>query len=204
MSRIIVSHQDKLVWVAVAKAASMVMHAAMTKKLGIRFNEWHRYSVPSIAQVRQMTGYFRFGFVRNPWARLLSCYMDKIVGPTIRDQQFILGQYGFTPGMPFEDFVRGVAEISDREADGHFVSQFYELGHEGELAVDYVGRFENLPAAWNELRPRYDLPELPWAPVGSPRSRFDFDYHKPHYTPELIEIVGRRYSDDVRHFGYEY
>ncbi len=204
MTRIIVSHEDKLIWVAVAKVASMAMHGAMTKKLNVPFRAWHRVSVPSIAQVKRMTDYFRFGFVRNPWARLFSCYRDKIVGPTVRDDEFILGDYGFTPGMPFAAFVRGVAEIDDLRADPHFASQFHALSHEGELAVDYVGRFERLPGDWDRLCQRYDLPELPWAPVGSSRPRFDFDHHKPHYTPELAEIVGRRYADDVRHFGYEY
>ena len=158
----------------------------------------------SIAQVMQMTDYFRFAFVRDPWARLYSCYRDKIVGPTERDDEFMLGEYGFVPGMPFEAFVRGVAEIDDREADPHFASQWHALGYEGELAVDYVGRFERLPGDWDRLRRRYDLPELPWAPVGSSRPRFDFDYHKPHYTPELVEIAGRRYAEDVSRFGYEY
>jgi hypothetical protein len=204
MTRIIVSHEDKLIWVAVAKVASMVIHGAITQKLNLPFNEWRRCSIPSLAQVRQMTGYFRFAFVRNPWARLFSCYRDKIVGPTLRDDAFILGPYGLTPGMPFEHFVRAVAEIDDAEADPHFGSQFGALSHQGQLAVDYVGRFENLPGDWDRLRPRYGLPELPWAPVGSRRRRFDFNYHKAHYTPELVEIVGRRYADDVRHFRYEY
>ena len=204
MTRIIVSHKDKLIWVAVAKVASMVIHGAMTNKLNVPFHEWHRVSVPSIAQVKGMTDYFRFAFVRDPWARLYSCYRDKIVGPTERDDEFILGQYGFTPGMPFEAFVRGVAEIEDHQADPHFASQWHALNHEGELAVDYVGRFERLPGDWDRLRPRYDLPDLPWAPVGSSRPRFDFQYHKPHYTPRLVEIVGRRYAEDVRRFGYEY
>ena len=204
MTRIIVSHEDKLIWVAVAKVASMVMHAAMTKKLNVPFHQWHRVSVASIAQVKRMTDYFRFAFVRDPWARLYSCYRDKIVGPTVQDDEFILGAYGFAPGMPFAAFVHGVAEIDDPQADPHFASQFHALSHEGELAVDYVGRFERLPGDWDRLRQRYDLPELPWAPVGSSRPRFAFDYHKPHYTPELVEIVRRRYALDVRHFEYEY
>ncbi len=203
--RIIVSHEDRLIWIAVEKVASMQMHAAMTRMLGIDFNQWERCSIDSIEQVARMDGYFRFAFVRNPWARLFSCYMDKIVGPSIREHQpFILERFGFSPGIPFERFVQGVAGIDDAEADDHFRGQFYTLSWQGELVVDYVGRFENLPRDWDIVRDSHGLPELPFAPVNTNRPRFDFDYHKPHYTPELIEIVAERYADDIRHFGYEY
>jgi hypothetical protein len=202
MARILVSHPDKLIWVAVAKAASMVMHVAMLQKIGLPYGRWREAAIDSIEQVARMHGYFRFAFVRNPWARLFSCYVDKIVGPSIRDQQFILGAYGLRPGMPFEDFVRRVAEIDDPCADEHFVSQFYSLAHRGRLAVDYVGRFENLPGDWNRLRTAFDLPEIPFTPVGSNRRQLDFGYHKPHYSPELAEMVARRYADDIRQFGY--
>lgn len=204
MARILVSHRDKLVWVAVAKVASMVMHVAMMQKIGLPFPRWHECALGSIARVAQMHGYFRFAFVRNPWARLFSCYQDKIAWPATSDQPFILGAYGFRPGMGFDEFVRRVAEIDDAEADEHFVSQFHTLSHRGGLAVDYVGRFENLPGDWDRLRVAFDLPGLLWAPVGSRRKRFDFDHHKRHYTVELAELVGRRYADDVRHFGYAY
>jgi hypothetical protein len=203
--RNIVSHDDKIIWVAVAKVASMAMQGAMTRKLGIPFNHWRRSSVESIEAIHKMDGYFRFAFVRDPWARLFSCYVDKIVGPTVRNgEQFILGRFGLKPGISFDRFVRAVAEIDDRDADQHFVSQFYLLSHDGRLAVDYVGRFERLPGDWNRLRPVWKLPDLPWTPVHTKRGRFDFDYHRPHYSPELIDIVRRRYADDIDNFGYEY
>ncbi len=142
--------------------------------------------------------------MRDPWARLYSCYLDKIIGPSVRSQPFILGDYGMRAGMSFEAFVRRVAEIDDADADEHFVSQSHTLSHEGRLAVDYVGRFENLPGDWDRLRPLFDLPELPWRPVGTSRARFDFQYHCAHYTPELAAIVARRYAADLETFGYRF
>ena len=204
MTRILVSHESRFVWIAVAKVASMVMQGAITRKLGIAFNDWPTYSVASLAEVAEMNDYFRFGFVRNPWARLYSCYRDKILGPTLRDQQFILGHFGFAPGMPFPDFVRGVAEIPDEEADGHFVGQFFALSHQGKLVTDYVGRFEHLPADWEPVRERFGLDPLPWAPVGSARPRWDFEFHRSYYTSELVEVVRRRYADDIHHFDYDF
>jgi chondroitin 4-sulfotransferase 11 len=198
-----VSHEHRFIWVAVAKVASMVMQTAVCERLAVPFAEWTRHALGSIAEVARLRDYFRFAFVRNPWARLCSCYLDKIVGPTLRRQEFILADYGMKPGMSFDAFVRRVAQIPDANADEHFVSQVFALSHEGRLAVDYVGRFENLPDDWDVLRGRLGLPELSWRPVGTSRPRFDFTYHHSYYTPALIEIVRQRYTADVQWFGYE-
>jgi hypothetical protein len=204
VTRILVSHESRFVWIAVAKVASMVIHRSITEKLGIGFDDWTDCSAGSTAEVAGMDGYFRFGFVRDPWARLFSCYQDKILGPVLHGRDFIFGDFGFAPGMAFPDFVRGVAGIPDEQADGHFVGQFYTLSDQRQLVVDYVGRFENLPADWEPVRQRFDLAPLPWTPVDSTRRRSDFGFHLPHYTPELVDIVARRYADDLRHFGYEF
>ncbi len=204
MTRILVSHESRFVWIAVAKVASMVMQEAITKKLGVELNDWPVCSIPSTADVARMTDYFRFGFVRDPWARLFSCYQDKIVGPVLYGRDFLFAEFGFRPGMAFADFVRGVAEIPDQQADAHFVGQFYALSHQQQLVVDFVGRFENLCADWETVRQRFDLPPLAWTPMDSTRRQEDFEFHKPHYTPELIELVGSRYADDLRHFGYRH
>ncbi|MCL4201799.1 MAG: sulfotransferase family 2 domain-containing protein [Pirellulaceae bacterium] len=204
MTRILVSHESRFVWIAVAKVASMVIHRAITDKLGIEFDDWPRCSAASTAEVAGMDGYFRFAFVRDPWARLFSCYQDKILGPVLHGRDFIFGDFGFTPGMAFPDFVHGVAEIPDEQADGHFVGQFHTLGYQRRLVVDYVGRFENLPADWEPIRLRFGLAPLPWTPIDSARRRSDFEFHKPHYTPDLVEVVARRYADDLRHFGYRF
>ena len=202
--RIMVSHQQRFIWVAVAKSASMVMHTAICQSLGVPYDDWPKYALGSIAEVAAMTGYFRFAFVRNPWARLCSCYLDKIVGPAVGPQEFILRDFGMVPGMSFDGFVRQVAQIKDVDADEHFVSQTFTLSHVGRLAVDYVGRFENLPHDWDRLRGRLGLPAIPWSPVGTRRPRFDFSFHRSYYTPDLVETVRERYAEDVRLFGYEF
>jgi hypothetical protein len=204
VTRILVSHADRFVWIAVAKVASMVMHQTIAGKLGIAFNDWPACSLASPAEVARLEGYFRFGFVRNPWARLYSCYVDKILGPVLHGRDFLFAHFGFRPGMAFPDFVRGVAEIPDEQADGHFVGQFYALSHQNRLVVDYVGRFERLPADWEFVQQRTGLPPLAWTPMDSTRRQDDFNFHKPHYTRQLIETVGHRYADDVKHFGYAF
>src|SRR5262245_25845253 len=99
-------------------------------------------------------GFFRFGFVRNPSDRLVSCYRDKIKNEVDGYTHFTyrpgvancLARYdAFVAGMPFDAFVAAVASIPDDDADEHFRSQHTFLtNRKGEVMADFVGRYERL------------------------------------------------------------
>lgn len=156
-------------------------------------------------------GLFTFGFVRNPWDRLVSCYRDKIGGavegftsfslrPGVAD---CLAAYDvFVPGMAFADFVRAVAEIPDEDADEHFRSQFTFLSNAAGIAVDFIGRFENFDADFQHVAATIGLPlniEVPRLQAARPVVSYaDF------YTPRTRAIVASRYGTDIQRFGYSF
>jgi hypothetical protein len=148
----------------------------------------------------RVTGYFGFGFVRNPLDRLYSCYAQKIVYyGRVMNKPLVFWRYGGTFGadMSFEDFVKAVAAIPDRIADPHFRSQYRFLYRGREPVVDFIGRFESLERDWAVVRERFGLPVLPHynrSPRGSYTSA---------YTPELARIAADRYRKDIRLFGYD-
>lgn len=153
------------------------------------------------ASTLRQTGYYGFGFVRNPLDRLYSCYTQKIVlYGRLKDTPIIFWRYGdtFRADMTFRDFVEAVADIPDRIADRHFRSQHRFLYHKDEPVVDYIGRFENLDRDWERIRRRFDLPVLAHH-NRSPRRRS----YTNAYTPDLARIAARRYEKDIRLFGYE-
>lgn len=109
---------------------------------------------------------FRFCFVRNPWSRLVSAYLNRIVGQGIEYEQlmtrlgkgewyrvdrrarFALRRRLFGVGwseraeLSFREFVaREIAVSPAEEMDPHWRPQCSFLGR---YALDFVGRFERL------------------------------------------------------------
>lgn len=205
MARIIISRKDKIVWIAVPKVASMSIQSAMLRTIGANWNEYDDHSLRRLKEVSALTDHFRFAFVRNPWSRLVSCWSDRVMGPVRKKKQkFLFDAKRFSAGMPFDEFLRQVAKIPDRMANPHFRSQSALLSYQGELVVDFVGRYEELNDDWYVLSQHYRLAPLAHVNRSPERHAGDVDYHRSFYSEELVDLVGRRYAEDIERFGYDY
>jgi len=154
--------------------------------------------------------YKKWAFVRNPWDRILSCYLNKIKADKgFNNLNFKDGvmkkfhHYGvFYAGMPFKEFIEVVAEIPDQDADGHFGSQHHRLMYEGRVIMDMVGRFEQFEQQFREIMLRLGLDnvgELPKFNASGGRH-----HYSTYYTPDLRELVARRYQEDIELFKYRF
>lgn len=144
----------------------------------------------------------RFGFVRNPWSRLLSCYRDKIEGGG-RDPSFKLATYhGLDPAMSFDAFVRWVhssPDGQDARADRHWMSQhrFFDAGDASTM--DFIGRFERLEGDLAAISTRLGLPAKPLTERLNASGPGNY---RRFYTKETAALVAARYAVDIRAFGY--
>lgn len=153
--------------------------------------------------------YFKFSFVRNPWDRLLSCYLDKIVRKTVPPYILTSGRRGgveFYANMPFTEFVEVVCQIPDDAADGHFRPQHLTVCDlEGEPMADFVGRFENLSEDFAYVAkeigaPRLELPDRNRVRSSKSSSR----HYRDFYDKRLKDLVQQRFEKDVEIFGYSF
>lgn len=151
-------------------------------------------------------GYESFAFVRNPFARLVSCYRDKILwepgDPIYPRPYFDVVPYPLPTNISFPEFARRVARIPDRVADRHFKSQSCDL-YEGERrVVSFVGHMESLAADWRTIAERHDLPTtLERAhTTGAKGPHADW---RDYYDRDTVDVVTRRYQADLDHFGYQ-
>lgn len=153
-------------------------------------------------EVAKYENYFKFCFVRNPWARLVSCYGNKIKRGKGMEPSF--AKFGvFNAEMSFEEFVRAVVDIKDSDADNHFKSQYTFITNEcGKTFVDFIGKLENSDKDFS-----YVLEKLNRNDILIPHIRKNHyikKKYKSYYTKELRDMVGKRYSKDIKLFEYDY
>ena len=156
----------------------------------------------------------RFSFVRNPYARAVSCWADKLQGkPLVPGDDFVNAYLarrqeidadlpaGRDRTLSFSDFVTYAGAFANRRVDAHLQAQDDILAMPG-IALDFVGRIERFSqdivrvldhiAATNGIRgdaanPVNPSRHGPWA-----------DY----YTPELRDRIYRAYERDFDRFEY--
>ena len=137
----------------------------------------------------QFQRYYKFAFVRNPWARAYSWYRN-----VIRDDN-----HRRTHGIDGDCLLR---EFLVHHADSWALrSQLSWLrGPDGNIGVDYIGRFENLQGDFTRVCHRIGLPDccLSATLVGGNRSYVD------EYDDFSRKLVGERYAEEIEYFGYQF
>jgi hypothetical protein len=137
-------------------------------------------------------GSFKFGFVRNPFDRLVSWYHMCLQRP---DEEY--RQYVVATTSCFEDFV----EKSDRFTGRAAMIGFNQVDHlcddHGKPLVDFVGRFENLDADVTTVMATLGVSgELP---------RFNesrHDAYRAYFSRRSVAVVEERFARDLEQFGY--
>ncbi|MGB3757393.1 MAG: sulfotransferase family protein [Rivularia sp. (in: cyanobacteria)] len=179
------------------------------------------------------SNYFKFTIVRNPWARLVSTYLNLFVRLFENKQITELAQdsaryiYGEDDWKQYEDsitflqFVKYVYNTDDEYIDPHCKSQHYFLGN---LKYDFIGRMENLAHDLEYIKNKLNFSlEVPkenktdysvssdtinnYWDISSSQLRSiqaGLPSYQHFYTPELIDLVGQRYAKDIEMFEYDF
>lgn len=207
----IVSHRHRFIFAAVPKTGTHAVRQALRDHLGSDDCEQvglfvdKRFPWPELAAIRHghlalrdvrpylgeeaFAGYFKFAFVRNPFARFVSyCAFMLRGGDTFHQRpQDVMRHFLFTD--PPEGHVLFQPQASLLlDADGR------------TLLSDAVGRVETMQASFDTLCAR----------IGIPSRRLDqvnatvHDDYRRYYDQPLIDAVAQRYATDLALFGYDF
>jgi len=153
---------------------------------------------------------FRFTFVRNPYARVVSAYYNKVLdlnGNNLSTMYFAPGD-AIDPAMDFPAFVDHICRHPDEVIDSHYCSQAYQ-SLAGVVTHDLVGRMESFDDDVARLLDRLGLDRSAYRPEhrlntrpADAEERFRVQ-RKIAVTDDLAARIYRRYQEDFRLFGYD-
>jgi len=157
--------------------------------------------------MEEFRNYFKFSFVRNPWSRILSEYRYRNYFQHRSFRDFVLNKL---PKPGWDDQYRHVMPQYDMLYDS-----------EGNLLVDFVGRFESLQQDFDHVCERLDIADsrLPHRNKSDKKSRdlrrkirnilFMNGENKLQgmtnfYDDETRGAVAHYYRKDIEAFGYSW
>lgn len=147
--------------------------------------------------------WFRFCFVRNPFTRLISCYIQKIVSSEPQRQRLlpVLGLAADAPTPSFEEFARLVSEQEDAARDIHWASQHYLLRPD-LVNYDFVGRMERMAEDLHHVCRRLFI--TPFEPLDVKMHRVGgVETTAGYYDDALRRLVAQTYARDFEVFDYD-
>jgi hypothetical protein len=144
---------------------------------------------PSRMNQQEFAEYFKFAFVRNPWARVHSWYRS-----VTRDEYFQRTRK-ISADCTFDNFLIEHAWHSELRPQLAWLKN-----RRGEIGVDYVAQFENITEEIKIIGAKLNLPsdELPHLLKREPT-----DYRQ-DYTAKSIRLVSERYAEEIEMFGYSF
>lgn len=149
-------------------------------------------SVKRILSPEVWAAYRKFTIVRNPVHRIISVYNYSYWrrgGRKISFSEFL------------ECLSDGIAHET-RRGGGHLPLQTEFTHLDGALAVDYVGRFEQLPSAVEDISALLGLPDPLVLPVRRPRNRQSHDVFISDLTTSDLRHIVSCYYADFQAFNY--
>ena len=175
--------------------------------------------MPLPASLCDRRRFVSFTFVRNPWDRLASAYLSKIArGPKVRDRQALAVQelirtlFGLRRGkhISFGQFIRWVVAQNTSTMNPHW-KPHSERCDTLYTPYEFIGRYETMQEDILHV-----LGMLGWSPALIPATHWstldrsslshvnESQKLLQLYDSHSVELVARKYRDDIVPFGYTF
>lgn len=164
----------------------------------------------TLKEIFEEKKYFVFTFVRNPFARVLSAYLDKIEknkAPKIHIVRSLFKSDELDKPVSFKEFVK-LLHMNNKVLyiDKHWRPQTANLVVP-EIKYDFIGRLENFDEDFQEVEKEIKR-------KGEPSKKRKVKNYTPHqtsanekirhyYDEETIELIREIYADDFKNFQYD-
>lgn len=153
------------------------------------FRGMRYYNHMSAGQIKRRIGrttwnsFYKFCFERNPWDKAVSHYWFQMKNPRARKR---IGS--------FEEYLEsGRCQID---------YPLYTI--DGELAVDRVGRYEDIEKDWEQILSHVGLPAESLSERANAWQRTNSEPYQNYYTDKTRQLVAELYANEIALFGYRF
>lgn len=165
------------------------------KKLGVNFLDPCPYA-PHIkaSDLMQEMGkdafdsYFSFAIVRNPWDWQVSLYKFMLKGTTHWQHELAKSFKNF------DEYIQWRCEEEVR------CQKDFVYSSDGELLVDFVGRYENIDEDFKKICNRISISPISLPKVNLSNTR----PYQEYYNEATIELVRKTFEPDISLFDYSF
>ena len=131
--------------------------------------------------------YFSFCFVRNPWDKIVSQY------------HFNRDKFGFSDAT-FEEYVCAF-DAGKRISWFNYDFLSWMTDKQGNMLIDFVGRFENLQNDFDYACEKIGIPKKKLPHMVKSENR---KHYTEYYNEKTKSIIANKYAKDIEYFNYRY
>lgn len=190
LCRLTGSDQHRILWFRIAKNGTRSIAALLREEIGKDLNLDPTAGHSTRYCKRKYRDYYKFTFVRNPWARAVSCYFNKVI---VKNKMFKECQK-----MSFEEWIDWLACQDLRRVNLHCRPQSYFFPP--NVKFDFIGRLENFEEDLCELMSHLGI-TIDCVPHNN---KSDHEHYSHYYNDRTREMVRKIYAEDIARFGYEF
>jgi hypothetical protein len=129
----------------------------------------------------EWANYFKFCFERNPWDKVISLYFHR---------------HKTSPRISFDEFLASGKALDARNLPLYTI--------DGRLAVDRLGRYENLLSELSAICELLGLPKPTNLASAKSQFREDRRHYRDFLTASQRAYIDREFGDEIELHGYRY
>lgn len=180
-------------------------HVGLKRKLS-KHNQVAPQATQRVVGMINFDKTWKWTFVRNPWDRAVSNYfyrrqqLDNIISkyphikdcPTYKGEQYV--------NMTFKDYLKTPFSNLPFTIKLHGRPLCYYLFGNNSFKIDFIGRYENLQNGFDYVCEKLGVQtcKLPH------EKKTKHKHYTEYYDDECIELVAKKFADDIEYFGYTF
>ncbi len=145
--------------------------------------------------------YFKFSFVRNPWSWVVSNirYLADCLVVDVDPSAFLTRWMNDKKIRVVDHFTAHLSEILEKNQCAYFLSE--GESEDGELLLDFVGKFENLQQDFDYICNKVGAPQKMLLHENKTKQ---YKHYSEYYNEDTKQFIASKFAKDIEYFGYEF